>query len=350
MTYLKRSIASGLLFTLSLGCEAGTRAEVQADAKAAVVVDTKAEVKAPEVKADVKAPEVGAVVVGGGVVVLKSVAEVEAALGKKIALQAADLDLAGLVALVVAGKVTGAAELELLLNAPGGASHHIDLDGDGSLDYVQVVELRVDGGVTFELRAVPSSKPAASLAVVVGSLTITRAQAEGQLRVAASYAAAVVGGADFRFERSFAATFAGDAVVLADAEAGAFLAWSLQAGRPVYASTHLTAADITVGVGGAVQWGVDASAQLTAERLAALRGALKVELALPQVDTKVDAKAGAKVGAGVKQSAKVGGGVKGGGVKVGGSVGVSIGGGIGGSIGGGGKAGGKVGGGIKIGK
>lgn len=364
MTYSKLCTASGLWLALTLGCDAGTKADAQADAKAATVVqaDVKADAKA-EVKADVKAPEVGAVVVGGSLVVLKSVAEVEAALGKKIALKAADLDLAGLVKLVVEGKLTSAAELELLLNAPGGASHRIDLDADGTLDYVQVVELRADGRVELELRAVPSSKLDATLAVVVGSLAIARAQAEGQLRVTANYGAAVAGGADFKFAQSFAAKFEGDAVVVADAGAGAFLAWSVQAGRPVYASTHVAAADITLGLDGAVQWGTDVSVKLAAERLAALRGALKVELVVPDVVADVDAAAKAGAGVAVKHSAKAGAGVKvgggakaggstgvGGGVKVGGSVGVSVGGGLGGSIGGGGKAGGKAGAGIKIGK
>lgn len=362
--------AAGLLLALGLACDAGTKADAQADAKAAAAVDTKVAVKADvkaDVQADVKPPAVGAAVVGGAVVVLKSVAEVEAALGKPIVVTAADLDLAGLVALVVEGKVQSAAELELLLNAPGGASHHLDLDVDGRLDYVQVVELRVDGEIRLELRAIPSSKLDASLGVVVGTLAIARAQAEGQLKVAASYGAAVTGGADFKFERGFAATFTGDAVVLADASAGAFLGWAVQVGRPAYTSVHVATADVTLGVDGAVQWGTDVSLQLAAARLAALRGALKVELAAPKLaaevdaDVKAGAKAAAEVGAALKHKAeagvKVGGGVKtggsvGGGVKVGGSV--SVGGGLGGGLGGGGKVGGKAGGkagaGIKIGR
>lgn len=371
MTHSKLCTMSGLWLALTLGCDSGTRAEAQADARAGAEVkaDAKSEVKA-ETKPPTVGVAVGAAVVGGAVVGLKSVAEVEAAIGEKIDLKAADLDLAGLVKLVVAGKVTSAAELELLLNAPGGASHHIDLDADGVLDYVQVVELRADGRVDLELRAVPSSKLDASLAVVVGSLAIVKAQAEGQLQVAANYGAAVEGGADFKFAQSFAARFEGDSVVVADAGAGAFLAWSLQAGRPVYASTHVAAADVTLGADGAAQWGADASVKLAADRLAALRGALKVEVAaavpdVPNVAAEIDAgakagvKAAAKQGAKVEAGIKVGGGAKaggstgvGGGVKVGGSVGVSVGGGLGGSIGGGGggKAGGKAGAGIKIGK
>ena len=353
MTHSRWSAASlGLALRLApiVACDSGTKTEAKAEAKAAVVVDATVDTKA--VKAELEPPEVGAVVVGAAAVSLKSVAEVEAALGKAIALAAADLDLAGLVKLVVEGKVTSAAELELLLNAPGGASHHIDIDADGSLDYVQVVELRAAGGVTLELRAIAASASAA-LGVVVASLAITPAEAEGQLRVAASYGAAVAGGADFTFSQAYAAQFAGVVVTPVDATAGAFLAWSVQAGRPVYLSTHVSAADITLTGDGAAQFGADASVQLAAARLAALRGALKVELAIDpslaaasDVKLAADAKAGVgvKAGAKVKHGAKAEAGVKvggGGGVKVGGSAGVSIGGGV--------KVGGKAGGGVKIG-
>ncbi|MBK7829009.1 hypothetical protein [Nannocystis sp.] len=359
MTHSLLSAAS-LVLALVLACDSGPKTEAKADAKVAVVVDATVDTKA-DAKAGGKPPEVGAAVVGAAAVTLKSVAEVEAALGKPIALAAADLDLAGLVKLVVEGKLTSAAELELLLNAPGGASHHIDIDADGSLDYVQVVELRAAGGVTLELRAIATSGASAALGVVVASLAITRAEAEGQLRVAASYGAAVAGGADFTFSQAYAAQFAGVVVTPVDAAAGAFLAWSVQAGRPVYLSTHVSAADITLTGEGAAQFGADASVQLAALRLAALRGALKVALAIDPAlaagsDAKLaaDAKAGVRVKAGaqVKHSGKAEAGVKvggGGGVKVGGGGGVKVGGGAGVSIGGGVKVGGKAGGGVKIG-
>lgn len=359
----------GLSMLLLTACDSGTKAG--ADAKAGAAVEVKADAKASaaagadlQAQADVKAPTAGAAVVGGSVVALKPVAEVEAALGKPIVLASADLDLAAVLRLVVEGKIRSAVELELLLNAPvtanAGASHRVDLDVDGTLDYLQVVEVRAVGAVNLELRAIASSKLDASLAVLVA--TIATARADGKVIVTGSYGADVKGGADFKFEKAFAAESKGDAVVVADAGAGAFVGWTLDVARPTYTSTHVSAADITVAADGAVQFGADASVRFTAEQLAALRASLKVELAalaVPDaklevggkagagVKVKHDAKveAGAKAGSGAKAGAsagvKVGG--SGGGGKVGGSVGVSLGGGA--SIGGGGKAGA----GIKIG-
>ena len=357
------------LFPLLTACDSGkptpTDAKVVAvDAKAAAAVDVKAgaDVKA-KTQVDVAVPAVEIVApaptaVGAAVVVLKPVVEVEAALGKPIVLAKADLELEALVKLVVEGKIHSAAELELLLNAPGAASHRVDLDVDGTLDYIQVVEVRTAGAVALELRAIASSKLDASLAVLVGSIVTTRAEAEGKLLVTASYSAAVQGGAEFEFSQGYAAEFRGDVVVLAQADAGAFLAWAVAVGRPTYVSTHVSAADITLAADGGVQFGADAAVRLSAEQLASLRGALKIELAAiaaPEVALAVGGKAqlkhSAKAGASAKagSSAKAGVSVKSGasgGAKIGGSAGVSIGGSAGVSIGGGGKAGG----GIKIGK
>lgn len=364
-TRLLPLIAAVILFACDSkpDAEPATKIDASVEAKIDGKVDGKA-VTTLDAAADADVEAAAGLTVAA---VLKPVVEVEAVLGKPVVVAAADLSLDAVAELVATGAVTTAAELELALNAEGGLAHRIDLDADAALDYVQVVEVRAGADINLELRAIPSSKLDASLGVVVGTLAIARAQAEGQLKVAASYGAAVTGGADFKFERGFAATFTGDAVVLADASAGAFLGWAVQVGRPAYTSVHVATADVTLGLDGAVQWGTDVSLQLAAARLAALRGALKVELAAPKLaaevdaDVKAGAKAAAEVGAALKHKAeagvKVGGGVKtggsvGGGVKVGGSV--SVGGGLGGGLGGGGKVGGKAGGkagaGIKIGR
>ena len=354
----------GLLLVASLAtsltafaCDSGkpvaadTKAVVAADVKAGVAADVKADTKVgAAVEVQAPAPKVEAVVVGDAVAALKPIAEVEAALGAKISLVAAQLDLAGLVRLVATGKVTTAAELELLLNAPGGASHRVDVEVDGKLDYLQVVELRAGGLVTFELRAVPSSKLDAALAVGVGSVVLARAEAGGKVVVSASYAIGTEGGAAFEFAQEVAADLRGEVVTVADASAGAFVGWTFTAGRPVYVSTHASTADIVLSADGGVQFKGDATARLAAAQLVALRAALKVEatIAAPKlaVDVKADAgaKAGAKVGAKAGAGAKVehSAKVEGGGLKVGGSV--KVGGGV--SVGGGGKAGG----GLKIGK
>lgn len=353
---LATSLATSLAVSLAIfACDSGKPA--MADPKAVAVADVKAVAVAdPKVGAGVvveaAAPKVEAVVVGEAGVALKPIAEVEAALGTKISRVAAQLDLAGLVRLVATGKVTVAAELELLLNAPGGASHRVDVDVDGKLDYLQVVELRAGGLVTFELRAVPSSRQDAALAVGVGSVVLARGEAGGKVVVSAGYAIGTEGGAAFEFAQEVDAELRGEVVTVADAAAGAFVGWTFTAGRPVYVSTHASTADIVLSAEGGVQFKGDATARLAAAQLVALRAALRVEAAIAApkrvVEVKADAgaKAGAKAGAGgkVEHSAKAehSAKVEGGGLKVGGSV--KVGGGV--SIGGGGKAGG----GLKIGK
>lgn len=369
------------------GQPAGADAKASADVKAGAEVKAAADVKAgadakavadAAAKAGAGATVSGGVAVAGDVVVppLKPVVEVEAALGKKIALKAADLDLGALARLVIDGKVVGGAQLELLLNAPGGASHHVDVDADGTLDYVQVVEIRAAGSSTLELRAIPSSKLDASLAVLVGSIMSARLHAESKLQISASYAAAVEGGADFRLDERFDVQFQTDGTVKFKGDRpGPMVAWfAVQTVEPAYVSTHVAAADIQVGADGALQFANDASVRLTAEQLIDLRGALKVDVgagvnagvnagAKVEADAKaaIDAaakqaaKAAAKAEASVKHGAKAGAGIKvggggGGGVGVGVKVGggVSVGGGGGVSVGGGG--GGSAKGGIKIGK
>ena len=208
---------------------AGAKVEVDARAGAAAAGEVKGDANA-DTKAGVEVEAaVPAVVVAGAVgAELKPVAEVEAALGTKISLSAVDLDLAGVARLVATGKVKAAAELELLLNAPGTAAHDVDVDVDGKLDYIQVVELRAVSAMTFELRAVPSSKLDASLAVLIGNIVVASAKAEagGKLVVSADYGAAVAGGADLEFSQDIAGELRGAAVAVADASAGAFVAWT----------------------------------------------------------------------------------------------------------------------------
>lgn len=387
------------LVTLLFACDAGEKKTAEAGAAAEAKVSAGAGAAAG---ADVEAGgEVQGALAGGVEVTvppLKPVAEVEAALGKKISLEAADLELGGVAKLVAEGKVKSAAELELLLNAPGAAAHRVDLDADGALDYLQVVEVRAGAEIHFELRAVPSSKLDASLAVLVGTIDMVRAEAEGKLAIVATYAAAVEGGADLRFEHAHKAEFRADKVVLADASAGAFVDWAFTTGRPAYVSVHVKPADISLAADGSAQFGADAAASLSAAQLAALRADLSLEVdvaadaaldgaaklearaqagadaaadaaaklqakaeasadraaeAAAKLESKLKAgaKAGADAGASIGSGVKIGGGSIGAGVKIGG--GVSVGGGgsasAGAKAGGGGSAGGKAKGGLKLG-
>lgn len=321
------------LLVVLLACDSGTpEADARADIKADIKADAKADIKADaivDLAADIKADAKAELPVP----TLKSVAEVEAALGAAIELRAADLDLSGVLDLLARGELRSAAELELFLNAPGGAAHRIDIDADGKLDYLQVVELRVDGDIRFELRAIPSSKLDLDLAVLVATVATVRLEAEGAIKLIASYSPAVAGGAEFKAEHSFEATFKPDAVLLVDASAGAFVAWAIDLERTAHVSAHLSPVDIELVGDGAAQFVGDASASIDAARLVALRAKLDLDLdldarvAAPKVSAKASAKAksagSVEHSATAKSSVKVGtgGGAKaGGGISIGGSV------------------------------
>jgi hypothetical protein len=77
--------------------------------------------------------------------------------------------------LVEGDSIADTKTLEAKLNDPDAGLSAVDIDGDGEIDFIEVVEVRKDGKTTLELRAIPSSKTSedvAKVAVLVATIEL----------------------------------------------------------------------------------------------------------------------------------------------------------------------------------
>ncbi|MCA9689255.1 MAG: hypothetical protein KC636_06570, partial [Myxococcales bacterium] len=207
-----------------------------ADASAEAAVDGKAEANA---------------VVGGDAAVNAEVdadasAEVEADVALpegKIA--AATLDLEAIATLLRSAEIKDGAALELAINDGERGIHSVDVDADGDVDYVRVVEARADGEVKLTLEAIPSSKLDVELAVPLATVVLKH-DAEAEVVLAdLSYTDAVVVEADADVEADLDLKFEldADAEVVAAVEAPV-VTWAFEVERPVYEGSFVLVADL----------------------------------------------------------------------------------------------------------
>jgi len=116
-------------------------------------------------------------------------------------LEAKSFDLEAVTKLVKKGDLESAAELEVIINDEARGYNRIDIDADGKVDHVQVVELepeaRVEGNadagaeVVLELRVIPSSKPEVEAAVTFATVTFVRHPVNSEVEIRASFTAVV---------------------------------------------------------------------------------------------------------------------------------------------------------------
>jgi hypothetical protein len=97
------------------------------------------------------------------------------------------IDLDAIVKLVVQGHVDSAASLEVALNAENQSLHTLDVERDGEVDPVQVVELEAEGAVVFEIRAVPSSTKEIDHAVAIATIELEPLEEEEEVEVRAAW-------------------------------------------------------------------------------------------------------------------------------------------------------------------
>jgi len=151
----------------------------------------------------------------------KGVAEGTAAIDVEI--KADMLDLDGTVDLIKSGKVKDARELEKRLNDPKGKLAQIDIDGDGIIDFIQVVEVHEGTDLNFELRVIPSTKQDADYAVTVAAIAVVPDRSAGKVSVRATYTAVVEHHDVYVYEYAVPATWEGDVIVVVDAP---FFGWA----------------------------------------------------------------------------------------------------------------------------
>lgn len=226
------TLSLGLASAALIGAGCDTAAEVeaapQADAAAAVAVDASGEAKvAVEGDAAVE-PSMAAKVIDEA----QAAAEIATF---EATITAEALDLEGISALIKKGKVKDAAALEASINSRKGKLASVDIDGDGTVDFVQVVEVRSGADVNFELRVVPSSKKETSAAVLVAVIAVAPDPATSKVTVRATYTAVVQHHEIYVYEYSVPATFEGDVVIVAG---NPFFGWVYSVNHEVYVGTY----------------------------------------------------------------------------------------------------------------
>jgi hypothetical protein len=88
---------------------------------------------------------------------------------------AASLRLYTVAELVEGDSIADVKSLEAKINDPDAGLSAVDIDGDGEVDFIEVVEVRNGGKTTLELRAIPSSKKdedVAKVAVLVATVEV----------------------------------------------------------------------------------------------------------------------------------------------------------------------------------
>ncbi|MCX4239156.1 hypothetical protein [Paraliomyxa miuraensis] len=123
------------------------------------------------------------------------VANVEADAAVETKIDAKDFDLEAVASVVEEGEIESAAELEVIINDEDRGINHIDIDTDGTIDHVQVVEVEehaeADGDVVLELRVIPSSSGSVDAAIVFATTTFTRHSTKPEVEIRTRYTAVV---------------------------------------------------------------------------------------------------------------------------------------------------------------
>lgn len=158
----------------------------------------------------------------------------------KIEIAADAFKLEEVTLLVKDGTIESAAELELAVNDPEADFNRVDIDLDGQIDHVQVVEVRNDARVDFQFRAVPSSHASVEHSVELATASVVAVEARSEVAFSASFSAGVgfsAGASAETYSFVAPARFEASAVVVGMP----LLAWAFVVDRPVYASIYVDA-------------------------------------------------------------------------------------------------------------
>jgi hypothetical protein len=219
-------LAMPVMLALS-ACDAALQAKAQQDAEAQSAVASEAQAKGPAASNTVVAKaDAGADA--------DAKTAVKATVKADVKLEASAFDLESVSFLVKKGKVKDAKQLEAQINNPKEKINNVDIDGDGKVDKIQVVEIRneADGSIIFELRAIPSSTKDKDAAVVIATLNFVPDKVTKKLVVKCVYSPIVVGYDTIVFEYFVPIEVENDAVVVVDSSP--FYGWAFTVSRPAY--------------------------------------------------------------------------------------------------------------------
>jgi len=148
------------------------------------------------------------------------------------------LDLESINFLVKKGKVKDAAQLEKKINDPKEKLNTVDVDGDGKIDKIQVVEVQKPGDVkVFELHVIPSKTKNKEDAVVIAFIHFEPDVETKQLVVKATYAPIVIGYDTIVYDYHVPIEVKGTTIVVVDSNP--FYGWLFVVSRPVYVGVHV---------------------------------------------------------------------------------------------------------------
>jgi hypothetical protein len=152
----------------------------------------------------------------------------------KATLEPAAFDLESVSFLVKKGKVKDAKQLEAQINDPKEKINNVDIDGDGKVDKIQVVEIRDEatGSIVFELRAIPSSTKDKDAAVVVATINFVPDKVTKKMTVKCVFTPIVVGHDTIVFEYFVPIEVNNDVIVVVDSSP--FYGWAFTVSRPAY--------------------------------------------------------------------------------------------------------------------
>ncbi len=218
-------------------CDAAATAEAKSD--------TKLEVAAPVVAVDGAAGVAGvadARADADAAVEVDAAARTGALVDGKLTVSAEAFKLGSVTTLIQSGTIETAEELELAVNDPESDINTLDIDLDGKIDHVEVVEVREDARVDFQMRVIPSSKASIEHSVELASASLVAVKASSEISFSASFSASVgfsAGASAQANVHTFVtpARFEASAVVVALP----LLSWAFIVERPVYASVFVEA-------------------------------------------------------------------------------------------------------------
>lgn len=148
------------------------------------------------------------------------------------------LDLETINFIVKKGKVKDAAELEKKINDPKEKLNTVDVDGDGKIDKIQVVEVQKPNDVkVFELHVIPSKTKKKEDEVVIASIHFEPDVATKQLVVKATYAPIVIGHEALVFVYHVPIEVKGEAIVVVDSSP--FYGWLFTVSRPAFVGVYV---------------------------------------------------------------------------------------------------------------
>ncbi|MEZ4454063.1 MAG: hypothetical protein R3B09_31705 [Nannocystaceae bacterium] len=221
--------------------------------------DSQAEVKAEASQEVAVQAEAGAEVDAAAGVAVAVNPEVVAE--GKIEIKPADFKIEAVGAAIEAGEIESAAELEVMINAEASDINHLDVDLDGTIDHIQVVEVRAptvvaevdaevdaearaavdveaaavaSADVSFEFRVIPSSRATIDAGVVFASTAFVHHHARAELEVRTAFTA-VVPQPEVHVH-AFVTPFEFHAGVVVGGPA--LIAWAFAPARPVYVGTY----------------------------------------------------------------------------------------------------------------